>query len=291
MEVFNITTELYPQTMKLSDDTFRHLSDFVYKQSGILIGESQKYLLESRLINRIKTVNLSSFEAYLEALRNKETYEKEKHFLFDAVTISESSFFRDIQQTQALRDVVLPMLFDNLIKTGRKGFRILSAGCAAGEEPYSLAMVLLEHFDSFLSRLTTKILAIDISQKNLERAHEARYREFSIKNAPEEYLRKYFVQQGGMYQVKKNIRKMIEFRIANLIDPVLMAELGKFDLILCRNVLIYMDRSAKIQVVKTLYDMLNSPGYFFIGQSESLHGISQAFKLQLFNKAIGYKKE
>ncbi len=291
MEVFNVITELYPQTMRLSDDTFRQLSDFVYKQSGILIGESQKHLLETRLINRIKTIGLTSFEAYLDYLKNQESYNREKHYLLDAVTISESSFFRDKQQTQALKEVILPELFQNLDKEGIKQLRILSAGCAAGEEPYSLAMVVQEHFASFLSRFSIEILAIDINQKILERAAEARYREFSVKNAPQAYVSKFFEHRSGMYQVKDNIRQMVEFRMVNLIEPAQMIKLGKFDLIFCRNVLIYMDKPAKIQVVKTLYDMLNIHGYFFIGQSESLHGISQAFKLQLFNKAIAYKRE
>ena len=232
-----------------------------------------------------------NFDEYVDYLMNPETYQDEREYLFDAVTITESSFFRDPNQLKVIEEIVLPELLEKAANEQQFPLRILSAGCAAGEEPYTLAMIIYNRFPSLASQGAVEITGIDINQHSLEKAVLAEYREHSIKHLPQEFLQSYMVTKGLRYSVRDKIKKIVNFRMANLVDTQQMQELGKFDIILCRNVLIYLEKNAKVKVVQTLYDLLNIGGYLFIGQSESLHGITRAFKLHLFNKAIAYKKE
>ncbi|RMF57865.1 MAG: protein-glutamate O-methyltransferase CheR [Calditrichaeota bacterium] len=291
MDVLNIQDEFSNKTLKLSEESFLELKEFVYQQSGILLSDRQKVLLETRLSGRLKTLGLENFSDYVKNLKSPEFYHKEKAFLFEAITISESSFFRDANQIRVLQEIVLPELFENAIQQQASQVRILSAGCAAGEEPYTLAMVIKEKFSSYTSRIPVHIIGVDINSTNLEKARKGVYHEYSMKNIPQEYLQKYWTRDGYHRVLNDEIREMVEFKQLNLLHLNKDSSMSRFDLILCCNVLLYLERQAKVQVVQNLYDALNLPGYLFIGQSESLHGITQAFKLYLFQRAIAYKKE
>ncbi len=280
-----------PEGMTLDDDTFYHLRDIIYRESGIFIQEQKKYLLETRLVKRLKTLKLDSFQEYLRHLKNGNFNAQEYRHLLDAITINETSFFRNAPQLQAFESVVFPELVNLARERRQRQIRILSAGCSSGEEPYTLAMILHRRFLSILQEFQLEIVGFDISQEVLQNALRGEYSQFSIRNVPEEYFSNYFVRNGNRFLLKEEIKNKVKFYRANLMDGVQLKRMGIFDLIFCRNVLIYFDKESKKKAIQNLYHILHPKGYLFIGHSESLHGVSHAFKLVLFNKAIAYKKE
>jgi len=277
--------------LKMDPPTFSLLRDFIYERCGIYLPENRKYILEKRLSNRLKELNLDSFHKYYSMLAKSTNNQKELNLLFDTITINETSFFRNIAQVQALEDVVLPELLRRIQKKLSKQIRILSAGCASGEEPYTIAMLIHRKFQSVIPNIRLSITGIDISENALGIARRGEYSDFSFRNIPDEYRQKYFKKEGPYYYLDNSIRKMVQFLNVNIVNDSRMKALGTFDLILCRNVLIYFDKKSRGKAIQTFYEILNPGGYLFIGHSESLHGVSQAFKIVHFRKAIGYKKE
>ena len=274
---------------KLDQATFEELRDIIYRESGIFIQEKKIYLLESRLGRRLRALNLNSFGEYLNYLKNG-GYSQEIVPLLDAITINETSFFRNMPQLTAFEDNVLPTIMQQARSEKRNRIHILSAGCSSGEEPYTLAMILDQKQKSGALPIPFSIVGIDISTEMLQNAQRGEYSKFSIRNVPDFYLNTYFVQNGNRYILDDRIRHMVKFYRMNLMDSDQLQKLGRFDVIFCRNVLIYFDRTSKVKTIQLFYDMLYPKGYLFLGHSESLHGISQAFKLILFKKALAYQK-
>ena len=187
--------------------------------------------------------------------------------------------------------MVLPEIFSRASDKLSKQVRVLSAGCASGEEPFTVAMLVKQKFPEAVRNLRLSIIGIDISEKVLQTAKAGEYTDFSFRNIPDEYRLKFFKKNGMHSRLDISIRKMVQFFNVNIIDEAAMKKLGTFDLILCRNVLIYFDKKSREKAIQTFYNMLNPGGYLFVGHSESLHGVSQAFKIVHFRKAIGYKKD
>lgn len=287
----NLQGQTEPGTPVMDENTFAQIRDLIYNTSGIYLKENRKYLLEKRLAPRLEELHLSNFPDYFRFLKNGSPNLAELKILFDAITINETSFFRNLPQMEALQNVVLPELLERTSREMRPVLRILSAGCSSGEEPYSIAMLIHKKFGEYLNKLMVEILGVDISNKVLQDAREAVYTEFSMRNIPAEYLSRYFEQKGLQYLLRSEIREMVKFLNVNLVEGQPLMALGTFDLIFCRNVLIYFDQDSKIRVVNNLFHLLKPGGFLFIGHSESLHGISRAFKLIHFKKAIAYKKE
>ncbi|MCX7908057.1 MAG: protein-glutamate O-methyltransferase CheR [Ignavibacteria bacterium] len=275
----------------LTDEGFKELRDIIYKTSGIYYSESKKYLLESRILKRIQSLKLNSLYDYVNFIKNPANKGELKN-LFDAITINETYFFRAEQQFDALEKIIIPELIRN--KSPQMNpvvIRIWSAACSTGEEPYTIAMIITEKVKPIYPNVQFQILGSDISSQVLEVAQSGIYKEYSVRNMPEVYLKKYFVSKDGLYYLKDEIKKLVRFSNINLFDASQMKLVSNCDVIFCANVLIYFDIPAKQKVVSYLFDALNPGGYLFIGYSESLHGISKAFKLVHLPKAIAYKKE
>lgn len=275
----------------LTDEAFKELRDIIYKTSGIYYSESKKYLLESRILKRIQTLKLNSLYDYVNFIKNPANKGELKN-LFDAITINETYFFRAEQQFEAVEKIIIPELIRN--KSGQSGqivIRIWSAACSTGEEPYTLAMIVLEKIKPIYPNVQFQILGSDISNQVLEIAKSGVYKEYSVRNMPDSYLKKYFITKDGYYYLKDEVKRLVRFSNINLFDASQVRLVSNCDIIFCANVLIYFDIPAKQKVVSLLYDALNPGGYLFIGYSESLHGISKAFKLVHLPKAIAYKKE
>lgn len=275
----------------LTDEAFKELRDIIYKTSGIYYSESKKYLLESRILKRIQTLKLNSLYDYVNFIKNPANKGELKN-LFDAITINETYFFRAEQQFEAVEKIIIPELIRN--KSGQSGqivIRIWSAACSTGEEPYTLAMIVLEKIKPIYPNVQFQILGSDISNQVLEIAKSGVYKEYSVRNMPDSYLKKYFIAKDGYYYLKDEVKRLVRFSNINLFDASQVRLVSNCDIIFCANVLIYFDIPAKQRVVSLLYDALNPGGYLFIGYSESLHGISKAFKLVHLPKAIAYKKE
>jgi chemotaxis protein methyltransferase CheR len=276
--------------MKMSDEMFRQIREFIYQQTGIYFQDNKKYLLEGRLAKRAQLLNLPNFEAYYALIRSGVRRMEEMKHLYDAVTINETFFFRNEPQFEAFEKTLVPQIIES--RRGAPGkLRVWSAASSSGEEAYTLAMIYLEKLRPAHPRLEIEIVATDISPGVLETARSGVYREYSIRNTPKAMLDKYFVVDDARYHLDEKVKSLARFEHLNLYDRQRMRTMSRFDVIFCANVLIYFDAKSKIQVVSDLYDALNPGGFLFIGYAESLHGISTAFKLLNFPKTVAYKKE
>jgi len=274
---------------ELTGEVFSKLRDFIYKRSGLYFSDTKKSFLESRLRDRLTAKSLSSFEAYLDLLTSP-SGSSELRALFDAVTIGETSFFRYPPQFEAFGKRVLPEVLGRLKEDGTRRLRIWSAGCSNGEEPYSLAMVILEALGDSVREWTINIAATDISEEALAVARKNVYPEYALRNSPPIYREKYFKKINGDFAVTDPVRRMVMIKPLNLAEKVKVNMMKGVDIIFCRNVLLYFKDEFRRVLVQQIHDILRDGGYMFIGHTESLHSISKAFKLVHFTKAMGYKK-
>ncbi len=279
------------QSNSLSIAEFQEWRKYIYDLTGIYFQDGKKYLLESRLQRRIKFLKLNNFEEYYKYLRYNPAGKDEINYLLNAITINETFFFRNQPQLDALVSKILPEIIHNKKLRGQRKIRIWSAASSSGEEAYSAAMMIHELVRPMHPQMEFEIVGTDINSAVLETAKSGIYREYSIRNAPRHFLRKYFKQTPQGYELNDIIKKYVSFKLLNLYDDRAMKMMFNFDVIFCANVLIYFDTQSKIKVVNHLYNALSKGGYLFIGYSETLHGISKAFKVISFPKTVGYKKE
>jgi len=268
----------------LSDTTFKNIRDYIYEKSGIYITDTKKYLIENRLSRILQEKKLDSFEEYFKLVSFKNNG-SELTRLFDAVTTNETYFFRESHQLTTLVDEILPRIRTN--KNGSNQLKVWSAACSTGEEPYTISMMLME---KRLSPGSFEIHASDISEGVLASAKRAIYNSYSVRNIPDIYMKKYFAPAGKDFNLNAKVKDTVNFRKLNLIEDRNSSSMKSFDIIFCRNVLIYFDTRAKQKVVSNLYDSLNPGGYLIIGSSESLHNITRAFRPCVINKVILYQK-
>jgi len=280
----------FPETSpKLDDETFIKLRDYICKKTGIYFNERKKYFIEGRLAKRLQMLAIPSFEEYYKILTNG-LNEEEFSYVCNIITVNETSFFRNEPQITAFQNRLAVELIEAKRLLGKESLKIWSAACSSGEEPYTIAMVYLEHLKPRYPDLTIEIIGTDINTAVLELAKRGVYTQYSLRSLPEEYL-KYFDKQDGTFKIKEEVKNLVHFDYLNLVDKQKMRQMKHFDFIFCANVLIYFHEKAKIQVVNDLYNSLNRGGYLLIGSSEMLHRISTAFKLVGIPKATAYKKE
>jgi chemotaxis protein methyltransferase CheR len=278
-----------PVTIK--DDEFFKLRDFIYDKCGIYIADNRKYLLENRLLNRLKALGLKHFGEYYEYLKYDSGARHELKALYVVITTNETSFYRNPAQLKILEDGLLQSLLDSQKQRGSRELHIWSAGCSTGEEPYTLAMIALEVLGPQLGGWNIRISAGDLSEGVLVSARRGEYAPYALRTTPAHIKAKYFDQvEGGRYRVKDVVKQMVTFSAINLKDRLQIRSVRHSHLIFCRNVLIYFDEPMKKQVISCFYDNLYPGGYLFIGHSESLHNISRAFTPQHYPGAIVYKK-
>ena len=285
-----IRTELF-SSLKLSDETFILLRDYIYSKTGIFFPEKKKYLIEGRLAKRLQLLKISHFEEYLQLLKFGQQRENEFEFLCNTITINETSFFRNEAQIFTFQNKLALEIIEGKKKLDTRILRIWSAACSSGEEPYTLAMIYLEHLQPRYPDLRVEIIGTDINTAVIDMARAGEYNQYAIRSLPELYVKKYFDFHNGLYRLRPSVKELVRFDYNNLINHQTMRQMTHFDFIFCSNVLIYFDQKAKIQVVGDLYDSLNRGGYLIIGSSEMLHRISSAFKLVSFPKTTVYKKE
>jgi chemotaxis protein methyltransferase CheR len=267
--------------MTLEDATFRQLRDFIYEKSGIFVPENKKYLLEKKLAARLEERKFRTYEEYLPYVRGANGSELPK--LFDAVTVNETYFFREPNQLDVF---VKPLAARILEQKGKRELKIWSAACSTGEEPYTIAMLLMEKkpCSSF------EILASDISNEVLEAARKGAYGSYSTRNVPEPYLSKYFTTKGTVRELDPTVKNAVKFMNINLVDESKTRAVQSADVIFCRNVLIYFDDKSKQKAVALLYNSLRPGGYLVIGAAESLHNVTRAFRPVIFDKVVAYQR-
>jgi len=271
------------------DDVLK-LRDYLYETTGMYFPDSKRYFFESRFARRLQALRLNSFQEYLRYLMTDPGREEEFRRLVQEVTINETSFFRNVPQLRALTGLVLPEIMAIKKKLHFKKLRIWSAGCSSGEEAYTIAMMILDAFPSLLSEWQLEIVGTDINEEMIQKAKEGIYGEYTMRNVPPSFRKRYFTKENRGYRVSAELRKLVHFAVFNLMDDLAMVFLKKFDVIFCRNVLIYFDTNSKKRVVEHFYNNLQDYGYLFLGHSESLFGISNKFKLIHFPGGMAYKK-
>ena len=272
----------------LSRQTFNRLRDLVREHAGIDFPDEKRYLLESRVRPRLLAQDVPDFETYADRLEQGDTREIAR--LVNAVTINETAFFRHPSQFEALEDTILPELV-RLHQQERSGpMRLWSAACSAGDEAYSLAILIRETIEPRHPRMDYEIVGTDIDTAVLEEARAGRYRKRSVRNVPPAYLRDYFDHSGEAFVVDPAIRDMVEFRPLNLTDAQDMRRMRNFDLIMCANVLIYFNETSKKNVLQGLYRSLRPGGYLFVGGSEALGELDVPLEPVRHEGALAYRR-
>jgi chemotaxis protein methyltransferase CheR len=278
-------------TQKISDKDFEQLRDYIYNVCGIYFHSSKKYFLESRLARRMECTGSKTHADYFQSVRGGVTGSSELKKLLDEITTNETCFFRNMPQLNALETKLLPEIVATKGKIGFKKLRIWSAGSSSGEEAYTMAMLLLEKRNTLLKDWILEIIGTDINETVIGQAKEGIYNSYSVRNTPDFYLKKYFKEQApGKFVLSPEVKKLATFNQLNLYDDNKMLFMKSFDFIFCANVLIYFDTASKSKVVQHFYNNLQPYGYFFVGQSESLHGVNDKFKTVHFPDGFTYNK-
>lgn len=274
---------------RLSPETFLLLRDIVYKRSGIFIPDNKKYLLETRLARRLELKDLKTFEDYYYFLTYDGEREREIQALCNSVVTNETSFFRDVPQLEAFRKGVVSKVIEEKSRSSDRSIRIWSAACSTGEEPLTISMML--HEDCVPSRgWNVEILGSDISDSVLNAAQAGVYEKYSLRNTPEEYIRKYFTASAESYSINGKVRGPVRYKKINLIDANETRVVRGMDIVFCRNVLIYFDDASKKKAIGHLYDSMAKGGYLLVGFSESLHSITRLFRPVSMERSVVYKK-
>ncbi len=277
------------EEMILTADLYKSITDFIYRYSGLYFGDDSRYILERRLQKRVRKLNVSSYKKYYYHLLYDRDGHKEVDNLIDLLTTNETYFFREKSQLKAFIEEIIPEIMERRLAEGKKSINLWSAGCSTGEEPYTMAMLLLEK--NILPHWDISIQACDINKAVLQYARSGIYRESAFRSTEPFFKRKYFEDLGdGTYKIKDEVKKHINFGWVNLYDEKKSALLGNLDVILCRNVIIYFDKEAKRKVIHSFYKNLNPEGYLLLGHSESLLNITTDFKLKHLKYDMVYQK-
>ncbi len=275
--------------MAISDKDFEQLRDFIYNLCGMYFHTTKKYFLESRLTRRMEATATKTYQEYYLLLKSPRGSEELK-YLMDEITTNETYFFRNVPQLAAMETKLLPEIVETKNKMGFRKLRIWSAASSSGEEAYTMAMILLEKRATLLKDWIIEIVGTDINETVIAQAKEGIYNAYSVRNIPDVYKRKYIREDNGKFILSPDVKKFVTFNKLNLYEDSKMIFMKSFDFIFCANVLIYFDTASKSKVVQHFYNNLQPYGYFFVGQSESLHGVNDKFKTVHFPGGFGYKK-
>lgn len=275
---------------RMTDEEFAMIRDFVHEKSGMFFAENKMYLVKNRLVKRMSELSIKTYRDYFYHVKY-DTSMKEFHRLMDLMTTNETSFFRNEPQLQSFAEEVLPAIIESRKTSGGpKSLKIWSAGCSTGEEPYTLAMMCHEKLAA-TPDWRVEIIANDISEEVLQKARRGEYNGITLRNVAPRQLEKYFTKVDDNYRVVPEIKAMVKFSFINLNESRMISLNANCDIIFCRNVMIYFSDEVKRQIVRGFYNAMRPGGYFYIGHSETLHGVSKSFKLVYLKNALVYQKE
>lgn len=275
------------KNVQLSKDEFTLMRDLIFKLSGISIQADRGYLIESRLAGLVREMGCSSFEA----LHNKAASDSQlQQRIVDCITINETYWFRDRHPFALLREKLLPAYAKECREGKRENVRIWSAACSTGQEPYSIAMLVLEVLRQHptLTNKRWEVLATDISLANLRQAEGGRYERIAIKRGlPQEYLDRHFKEDGRCWVLSDEVKSVVAFKQLNLMEK--SYPFGRFDLIFCRNVAIYFSAEVKGALLNRLGASLRPEGILILGSCESIMGYSDRFEVARDDGATFYR--
>jgi chemotaxis protein methyltransferase CheR len=271
------------RAMALTPQTFKLLKDLVNQGCGINYENDKMDLLADKLSGRVTDLGLQSFEEYYYYLRYDPSGDEEWRRMIDSITVNETYFMREADQMKALVEIVLPQVME---RRHQAQFTIWSAACSSGEEPYSLAMLLLEHGWG----RGVRVIGTDISERVLDRARTAVYGARSLRAMPARMTARYLQKEQEGWRVTPEVRDLVSFRQLNLLDEAAMQSIRGIDAIFCRNVFIYFDSRSVQRVVSHFHSALNQGSYLFVGAAESLLRVTSEFELVEVGGAFAYAK-
>ncbi|MBC9785302.1 chemotaxis protein [Heliobacillus mobilis] len=274
--------------MTLTAELYGRYVELIYKKTGMWFENHKLYYVEKRLSERMEELNMTCYRDYYQFLKFSND-PAEMELLINRITVNETYFFRDFPQLAGFAEAVLPLMVREKLASGEKKLKIWSAGCSTGEEPYTLAIILLEMLPE-PNEWKIEIQATDINTRVLAAARRGYYNSRSVKDVPPEYLERYFTRRLDMYLLNLNVRSMVNFKYLNLMDQKEMKDQVGFDFIFCRNVLIYFSNESRLKVLESYYRSLRSGGYVYLGHSESVGRITEAFKMRRIDGNIVYYK-
>ena len=280
-----MTTTLCAQSFQITEKEFQLFKDIIYRSTGIHMSEKKRNLVVARLSKRLRALNLNTFSQYYEYLNSSIDAQDELNNLINRITTNKTDFFREKHHFDFLLNEVFPSYIEESRRGGERRVRVWSAGCSSGEEPYSIAMVLADAFKDERG-WDLKILATDLDTDILTKATKGVYSSQQITPIPMGYLTKYLFRTPQGYEVSPQIKSMISFRKLNLMDYAFPMK-KPFDVIFCRNVMIYFNDQTKQDLVTKYHTHLKDKGYMFIGHSESLMYMKHLFR---FLKHTVYQK-
>jgi len=270
----------------LTEEEFRRLCEFIYRRTGIVFTEAKRYFVERRVTDRMSATGARSFASYFARLRSDATGEVEQ--FVNAFTVNETYFYREDHQ---LRCLTTDLLAERMrAKRAGDPIRIWSVPCSTGEEPYSIAMWLLENWPA-VDRYEIEIIGSDIDTDVLETARMGLYGKRALMRLPEAVVNKYFVPKGvDAWQIIDELRESVQFTPVNIVERAQTRPHGTFDVIFCRNVLIYFDDASRRVAAENLYENLAPGGFICLGHAESMSRISSLFDVRRFEDAIVYQR-
>ena len=261
---------MYEDLVQLSDKEFTYITKLLFDRFGIFLGDQKRVLVAGWLSKRLRELNLPNYTVYIEYLTADKTG-TELTELINRITTNHTFFFRERDHFDFLEKTVLPSLDSEKTGIPAQPLRIWSAGCASGEEVYSLSMLLREYYGPRFAAVDSGLLATDISLAALREAEAGEYNVGKMRELPASYRNTYFLRKDeSVYTIRDDIRKMVMFKRLNLMADTFPMK-GLFDAIFCRNVMIYFNQVSREKVVNALYRFVKPGGYLFIGHSESLN--------------------
>lgn len=270
----------------ISDEDFEKFREFFYRKTGIQFETSKRYFVDKRILERMAATESKLFRNYFTMLRFQASGE-ELQTLTNLMTVNETYFFREEYQFRCLVNSILPDLMQR--KKPGEPIRIWVIPSSSGEEPYSIAICLLERWAD-LNNVDVEIVASDIDTRILRSARAGLYSDRSVAQMPADYLKKYFKKKADGYQLSDDVRSAVEFTRVNLSERGDTRAYRNFDVVFCRNLLIYFDDVSRKSAAETFFDALNPGGFICLGHSESMSRISSLYRVRKFPEAIVYQK-
>ena len=272
--------------IQITEDDFQRFREFFYRKTGINFESTKRYFVDKRLVERIQATRNTDFRSYFSMLRFQASGE-EVQLLTNLMTVNETYFLREEYQFNCLVNSILPDIVQR--KTDKGPIRIWCIPSSSGEEPYSIALYLMERWAG-IAKWDVEIISSDIDTGILHKARVGRYSQRSVQHLPAGWMSKYFKRIGDEFQISDDLREAVEFTRVNLAEPADTRPYRNFDVIFCRNLLIYFDDASRKSAAETFYDALKPGAFICLGHSESMSRISSLYKVRKFPEAIVYQK-
>ncbi|MDT0355919.1 protein-glutamate O-methyltransferase CheR [Herbaspirillum huttiense F1] len=280
----NVSAEA--STSSISAEDFERFREYFYRRSGIHFESTKRYFVDKRLIDRIQAAGCADFREYFSLLRF-ETSGREWQRLVNEMTVNETYFMREHYQFDCMVQSMLPELVAR--KPRGEPMRIWIMPSSSGEEAYTVAMYLLERWPE-LARWDVEIVSSDIDTRILAQAEAGLYSPRAVHQLPAAWLQKYFTREGENWRINRSLREVVAFTRVNLNERAEVAAYRNYDLVFCRNLLIYFDDASRRRAAEAFYDVLRPGGFICLGHSESMSRISSLFAIRKFAQAIVYQK-